>query len=392
MNSKTKKQPIFNSEKELADFLLGNLADSLKQAVKATAKTMIKQEMEDLREEIDKKLSFNGYYQRHMYSGLGKIENINIPRFRETPNNELNIQSLNIFDQEKEKFFKLASEMHRLGISQRKIKQLCRACFGIDISKGRVGLVHRELAKQESLQINSQPLTDEFEYLLVDGLRVKCKHYGLRDSNKMNLLCALGITQEGKRKIIGFIAAEKENYESWYNFLKDLKQRGLLGKKLRLIIADDNGGLTKVAGQLYPKVKLQVCMVHKMRNVMGKASYKNKKAVIEDIKRIYNSNNIKEANNHYQAFAKKWYIAEEAAVRSLRYDFDRTLTYMEFPKEIWKKIRTTNILEREFREARRRIKVFDNSFNNIQSLENYSNAIFDYLNNHYPARSIHTKG
>ncbi|TAN33429.1 hypothetical protein EPN28_02615 [Patescibacteria group bacterium] len=106
-----------------------------------------------------------------------------------------------------------------------------------------------------------------------------------------------------------------------------------------------------------------------------------------DVKIIYQSNSREEATERMKQFARKWYVAEEKAVNSLRFNFEKTLTYFDWPPDTWKKIRTTNILEREFREVRRRIKVFDNSFNDQNSLLRYGNSIFDNLNNHYPAKS-----
>ncbi len=390
MSNKSQKTPVFNSDKELADFLLSNLSDSLKQAIRITVKIMIKQEMEDFRKGFDEKLSFNGYYQRNMTSPIGSVSDINIARFRERPIEELALKSLSVFDQEKERFFQLVAEMHRLGISQRKIKNLCHNCLGIKISANKVGLVHKELAEQESLQINSQPIANDFEYLLLDGVWVKCKNWGLKTDNKMVLLCALGIRPDGTRKIIGFTMAEQEDFNSWDRFIVQMKERGLSGDNLKLIIADDNGGLRNSLNHLFSNIKRQICVTHKMRNVINKTRHKNKKAVISDLQTIYNSETPEEALKHFKQFAKTWYVAEPQAVESLRFNFEETITYLSFSKDLWKKIRTSNILEREFREVRRRIKVFDNSFNNEKSLMNYGNTIFDYLNNHYPA-SLHTK-
>lgn len=390
MNTISKKQPVFNTDKELSDFLLSNLADSLKQSIKVVVKTMIRQEMDDLRKEVSEKLSFNGHYFRQMLCGLGKIENIEVPRFREESIGNLNLQSLKIFNNEKDKFFNLVAEMHRLGISTRKISKLCKNIFGADVSKNRVSRIHQELAEEESMQINSQEIADEFQHLLFDGLWVKVKTFGLSDTNKKAILCALGIKADGTRKILGFALADKEDYESWNKFILSLKQRGLSGGNTKIVIADDNGGLTKSLNHLFPKIPAQVCVAHKMRNVLGKIKHKNKTMAAEDLKLIYQQETKEAAAEQMKTFAKKWYLVEPKAVESLRFDFERTLTYLDFPKELWKKIRTTNILERTFREVRRRIGVFDNSFHDTDSLSRYSNSIIDYLNNNYPAR-LHTK-
>lgn len=385
MKSKPKNETFFNDEKQLANYLLKDFNESFKQAIKMTVQVTVKEEMKKLREEMEDKVTFNGSYPRNMLSPLGKIESIPIPRFREKPVSQLDLNSMNVFDGQKDNFLKIVSEMHQLGISQRKVAKLCQNCFGIKVSKNRVGLVHKELAKKEEFQINSQPLEDQFEYLLLDGLWVKCKGYGFEsDDNKGVLLCALGITKEGERKIVGFKFARSEDYENWHDFLLEIKQRGLLGKNLKLIITDDNGGLVKAIKHLYPDVKTQVCITHKLRNVIAKTSHKNKVALSQDVKKIYQAETKEEAEKRAKDFSKDWYVREESSIKSLKYNFEKTLTYYDFPKEDWKKIRTTNILEREFREVRRRIKVFDNSFDSKKSVNTYGNSIFGYLNNHYP--------
>lgn len=389
MTSKSKKVPIFNSDKELASFLEHNLTESLKQAIRVTVNMMIREEMDQFRKQINEQLSFNGSYMRQMISPMGKITDVPVPRFRAEPSQAMNLVSSQIFEQEKERFFHLVAQMHRLGVGQQKIRFIAKTCFGITLSTAKVSFIHKELADHESLQINSQELLDEFEYLILDGIWVKCKSFGLRENNNATLLCALGIRPDGTRKIIGFTVAYKEDAESWTTFVTSLKERGLLGKQLKLIICDDQAALTKAIDQIYPSIPVQICVTHKMRNVMSKTSNKHKAAVGEDLKQVYTAQNKEQGIEQMKQFVKKWYVREEQATKSLQFDFERTLTYLNFPKHTWSQIRTSNTLEREFREVRRRIKVFDNSFNDEQSMQRYANSIFDYLNNNYPAR-LHT--
>ena len=389
MNSKQQKYPIFNSDKELSDFLLNNLTDSLKQSIKVTTSIMVKAEMENLRKEVKEHLQFNGYYDRNMISTLGKIEGIQIPRWRQTPPIGQNLKSFSVFDQQKQQFEDLVAEMHRLGVSTRKVDKICQSVFGVKVSKNQVGLIHKELAEQESLQINSQPITEQFEYILWDGIWVKAKSFGLKANNKTVLLCALGITAEGKRQIIGFAPADNEGYEPWHELILSLKRRGLSADGLKLNITDDGGGLQSALEHLFPNVPVQGCIVHKMRNVLTQTRHKNKPAVGEQLSAVYQAESKEQAIKLFEQFCKQWYIAEPRAVESFRFHFERTLTYYDFPKELWRKIRTTNILEREFREVRRRIKVFDSSFNSTDSLSRYGNSIFNYLNNNYPAAITH---
>ena len=112
----------------------------------------------------------------------------------------------------------------------------------------------------------------------------------------------------------------------------------------------------------------------------------------EDLKIIFQSQSENEAIEKAKAAVKKWYVVEPKATESLRHNVEYCFTYMKFPNGLWSKIRTTNILEREFREVRRRMKVFDNTFQSDESANRYANTIFSNLNNNYPLKSaLHTK-
>jgi len=388
-NSKIKRLEVFQEEKELQKFLETNFTESLKQMIRVTVKTMVKTEMEEFRKEFTEKLYFNGSYGRNMISSFGKVEDIPVPRFRQESNG-YSPRALNVFEEEKGKFQKLIEQMHLLGISQRKIKLLARTCFGVPVSTAKVGAIYKELAEKEEININGRILDDDYEYLLLDGIWEKTKGYGW-DNNKSILLCALGIRPNGERKIIGFSLERSEDNETWKRLVGQLKQRGLKGSSLKLVIADDHASIKHAAEIFYPGIPVQLCIVHKMRNVFRKSKYKNRVAVIEDVKAIFNSESKEEAMAKAKSVVKKWYMAEPNAMESLRFNLEYCLTYFSFPKSIWRKIRTTNILAREFREFRRRMKVFDNTFQNVESGERYANSIINYLNSYYPLKKgLHT--
>lgn len=388
-NKTGRKLPIFGDSYQLAKFLEENFTESLKQMIRLIVKTMVKEEMEEYRNTIDEKLYFNGTYGRNMISSFGRVEDIPIPRFR-TNNNLQPLKTMNVFDEERGKFEKLVSEMHLLGISQRKIKYLSQVCFGIPISKDRVGMIYKELADREEFQINTKPISDEYEYVLLDGMWEKTKGYGWEE-NKSVILCALGIKATGERRILGFTIARHEDIPGWERLVKNLKSRGLMGKQLKLIITDDNQALRTVAAMIYPNVLQQTCVVHKMRSVFAKTSYRNRVLIMEDLKTIFAVQTRGEAILKTKAVVKKWYIVEPKAMESLRFHIEDCFTYFSFPKEIWSKVRTTNVLEREFRELRRRMKVFDNTFQSEESANRYTNTIISYLNQNYPLKNkLHT--
>ena len=201
------------------------------------------------------------------------------------------------------------------------------------------------------------------------------------------MLCVLGVRADGSRKMLGFKMAKQEDYESWYELLADIKRRGLSGKNLKLIISDGAEGGIKATKEIYPNVKIQLCLSHKARNVITKCPFKHKPAMAEDIKEIFKARSLEEAIQVCKTFEQKWFVLAEKSVNALKHRFEDYFVYFEFPEELWKQIRTSNVLEREFREVRRRTKVFDNCFNSIKSAEKYHNGIFTYLNHHYPLKN-----
>ncbi|MBP6005616.1 transposase [Candidatus Saccharibacteria bacterium] len=190
----------------------------------------------------------------------------------------------------------------------------------------------------------------------------------------------------GDREIVGFTLARSEDSDSWLTLLRDLQRRGIKGKNLELIVMDDSRGCKAAVDKVFGSVPLQNCIVHKLRQVLTKTHHKHKASMAEDLKLISNTNSVEEATRVAQDIAKKWYKKEERAITSLRHNFEYCLTYFQFPQDTWKQIRSTNLLEREFREVRRRTKVNDHSFNSFESQRRYHENIFQYLNQYYPSR------
>jgi transposase-like protein len=389
-NSKTKlaKLPIFESDRDLQQFLERNLQDSLKQLIRVSVTSLVKTELESLRSELPAPPSLNGYYNRQLTSPYGRIEDVPIPRLREGFGPDTTPQTLGIFETEQERFCKIVEQMHLLGISQRNVKKLAKLCFGITISKDKVGAVHKALADSEEAQINSKPLGDDYQYLVADGIWVTIKGYGW-ESDKAVLLCVLGIKADGSRHILGFRVSQAEDEASWKTLLAELKTRGLTGKQLQLVIADDGAGLQAALPHVYPNVPVQLCIVHKMRNVLSKTPHKHKRAMADDLKHIFAATTKDDATARAKAVVKKWYMTQPKAMESLRFHVDRCFTYLDFPPEEWVKIRTSNVLEREFREVRRRLKVMDSTFHDEASAKRYANTIFSNLNGAYPRGLTH---
>ena len=142
----------------------------------------------------------------------------------------------------------------------------------------------------------------------------------------------------------------------WKGFLVDLKSRGLLGESLKLITTDGHPALLKALREIYPFMLAQRCLAYKLRNVAIKVKRANQKACVGEAKLIFAAPHKKEAKARFKIWKQKWRIEEERAVRCLEKDLYHCLHFYDFERAVGKSIRTTNILERAFRELRRRTK------------------------------------
>ncbi len=178
-NPKLAKLPVFNSDGDLQQFLQRNLEDSLKQLIRVSVTTMVKSELESLRAELPAPPAFNGYYPRQLTSPFGRIEDVPVPRFRLGFSSDCQPQTLGVFETEQQRFLDIVGEMHRMGISQRKVKELAKLCFGTNISTTTVGAIHKDLAAKEEAVLNSRSLYGTaYHALIVDGVWAKAKGYG----------------------------------------------------------------------------------------------------------------------------------------------------------------------------------------------------------------------
>lgn len=188
----------------------------------------------------------------------------------------------------------------------------------------------------------------ELVYLWADGIYVKA---GL-EQDKAALLVRIGALSNGEKVILAVESGYRESSESWGALLRDLKARGLRAPKLT--IADGHLGIWAALGSVYPTSAEQRCWNHKLRNVLDVVSKKRQPEVKADLQRITAAETEKEAERLKCEFRKAYERAYPKAVERLERDWDRMMTCYAFPKEHWKHIRTTNIIESPFAAVRLR--------------------------------------
>lgn len=270
------------------------------------------------------------------------------------------------------------------GASTRLTGEALRPLLGEGISAQTVSNIARSL-DEEVRRYHSRRLEDRYLYLFLDGITLKTRTgFG---SRKRVVLVAYGIRVDGRRELIDFMVSKSESEGRWESFLRSLYSRGLIGESLGLIITDGSPGLENAVDNLYPYIKRQRCWVHKLRNVSNYLRKRDQEKCINKARAIYSARNRKEAIKAYNEWADTWRLLYPKAVRCIEKDLEELLSFYHCPKEIRIRVRTTNVIERAFKEVRKRTRPMS-SFNNTQSIERIVYAVLSHLNEHWGRKPL----
>lgn len=379
--------PHLANEKELNTFLLDALGKNLEQAIRSTVSILVKSEMRQLRDELWKEkqemLVFNGSYPRHLVSPAGKIENIPIPRFR-SGNEHHELATMKVFEEERERFQNLVAHLHLVGVSQRKVNRFCKNLFGKAIAPQTTKLVFEELLEAEAFHVNKISLTQApSDFLFVDGIWETVKSQKTGETRKRVTLAVLGMNENGTKQILGFHLAFEEDEASWIKLLHELMHRGLDATKIKIIVSDGGGGCLASLERIMPDVPVQSCITHRYRNMLKHTGFRHKPEMGKDLQKLTQATSKDDFLKQISAIQKRWQTIAPDAVKSLLWNLKLSLTYFDFPKELWSKLRTTNAIERTFREVRARTRVHYDHYESPQSSDKYHQAIFGNINQSY---------
>jgi transposase-like protein len=214
--------------------------------------------------------------------------------------------------------------------------------------------------------------------LIFDGVVLKRKTGA--GAVKRVVLVALGITPEGNKEIIDFVIVQGESQGAWEAFLHDLYCRGLREEGVEMIIVDGGKGLLGTLPLVYPRIPVQRCWAHKVRNVLTSVRKGDYEAVKHSLKTISHAPGIRQAQEALRRFTERWGATYPKAVACLLRDEEDLLTFFQVnDPSLWSQIRTTNAIERRFREMRRRIRPMG-VFSDRASMERILYAVFSYEN------------
>jgi len=289
-----------------------------------------------------------GHYTRKLLTGAGEVE-LEVPKLR-----TLTFESAIIerYRRRESSVEEALVEMYLAGVSTRRIEDITELLWDAKLSAGTVSRLNGKVYEQIEAW-RKRPLERTYPYVFLDGVYLK-RNWGGEYEN-VAILIAMAVNERGEREVIGATEGMKEDKESWLAFLRHLKERGLQGTQL--FTADKCTGLIESMAEVFPQARYQRCVVHFYRNIFSVVPRKKVKETAAMLKAIH-------AQEDKVAALKKLGDVTEKLQEMKLYDAAQkveaaaieTLTYMDFPREHWRRIRTNNAIERLNREIKRRTK------------------------------------
>lgn len=314
----------------------------------------------------------NGHYPRHLLTTLGDIE-LCVPRTRRYSPTGV----LHAYARREAEIDRVILAGFVLGLSTRKVGETLLAMLGREISATTVSRVAKTL-DSAAAAFHRRPLKNQYKVLMFDGV-VLARKTGAGVLRRP-VLVALGLRPDGKKEIIDFRLAASESAAEWERFLTDLFRRGLTGEGLDMICVDGGAGLLAALPIVLPGIPVQRCWAHKIRNILDKIRKADQPAAKRAIHKVMNASNAPAARAAARRFADRFKHKYPNAVACLRNDLDELLTCFRYKSSDRRKtVRTTNAIERRFREVRRRTRPMG-TFQDITSMDRILFAVFTHEN------------
>ena len=237
-----------------------------------------------------------GSYKRKLMTTSGEVE-LTVPRLRTLP---FETQIIRRYQTRQSPVEEALIEMYLAGVSVRRVEDITEALWGAKASSSTVSELNRKIyGKIESWRMRR--IEGGHPYVFVDGVYLKRSRGG--EVQNVSVLVAVGVNSNGFREILGVAEGSREDGESWRNFLRYLKERGLAG--VRLVISDKASGLADALGDFFPDAKWQRCVVHWYRNAFGKCPARHARAVAAMLKAIHSQEDREAAREKAALVAEK---------------------------------------------------------------------------------------
>ena len=319
----------------------------------------------------------NGFKEKTVNTRLGKLE-LRVPQTRDS---EFYPSALERGERS-ERALKLAvAEMYVQGVSTRKVAKITAELCGLEVTSTQVSRASALLDKELKAWRN-RPI-DQVEYLILDARYEKVRIDGsVRDCA---VLVAIGVLPSGHRSVLGVSVSLSEAEVHWRDFLQSLKKRGMHGMKL--VVSDAHEGLKAARKAIMPGVAWQRCQFHLMQNAMQYIpKVEMRKQVAQDLRSVFNAKDLEDAMEKLQRFVDLYQETAPKIADWAETNIPEGLSVFQLPEEHRKRMRTTNMLERQNRELKRRTRVAT-LFPNEASLLRLVTAVLVELSDDWEAAS-----
>lgn len=306
------------------------------------------------RSETRKSNTRNGHSPKTIQGDFGEVD-IQTPRDRESsfepqlvPKNKTRLEG----------FEEKILHLYARGMTTRDIQEVLKEMYHADVSHTVISQVTESVIEEVRLW-QSRPLESIYPIVYLDCIVVKV-HQDHRVIQKAVYL-ALGITLEGQKELLGLWLSENEGAKFWLGVLTDLQNRGV--KDIYIFCVDGLTGFPDAIGASFPRAKVQLCLVHMVRNALRYVPAKDMKAVAKDLRSIYNAPTLESAEQALDGFAEKWSSQYPHIEKSWRNKWSHLIAIFGYPDEIRKIIYTTNAIESlnsVIRKAIKNRKIFPN--------------------------------
>ena len=305
----------------------------------------------------------NGYgRQRKLVVGSGSIP-VRVPRLREPFESQIVRRYQRMSDQMQQ----LIPQLYLHGLATGDFRQCFDAFVGTDAPLSSASIVRLKQTWQKDYEAWSKRLLDnEYLYVWADGVYPKAGP----KSDSMAVLVIVGLNRHGQKEILSLVEGYRESADSWCEVLRDLKRRGV--RWIGLMIADGSLGLWNALRDVFPHTKRQRCFLHKMRNILDKVPAAKHDEVLHALRELYYAGSPEEAQKLISVFRASYGKLYPKAIASLDDVLHELFTYMQFPKQHWPSIKSSNVIESIFAS----VKLRTNAAKRIPSRESALYLVF----------------
>lgn len=238
--------------------------------------------------------------------------------------------------------------LYGLGLSYADIQQHLKDIYDFEISDGTITAITDRIIP-EIKEWQNRPLESVYPVIWLDAIHFKVRQDGVVKNKAIYSI--LAVTVEGQKEVIGLYFGDNEASSFWRSVLNDLKMRGI--KDICIACIDNLKGFAQAIEDVYPATEVQLCLVHQMRNSMKYITYKDLRACVKDLKKVYQANNEEMGLVYLQQAEETWGKKYPAVFKSWRENWDRLASFFNYPGPIRRIIYTTNPIESYHRMVRK---------------------------------------